>query len=324
MVEKLAAGIDLGGTNTAVALVNSKGVIVRSRRTKTNAGRPADAVCDEIGEIVHALIRDCGVTRDDIVGLGIGAPGPLSHRDGIIYQSANLDGWKNIRLRRAMLERTGLPTILDNDANAAAYGEFWVGAGRATRDMVALTLGTGIGAGVIIDGQIVRGHFENAAELGHMIVEPNGRPCSCGQRGCLEQYASAGNLARYCQERMAGGESSSLKTVLDQGTELTSRHIADAARDGDPFALEAWDKACHYIALGCVNVQHAFNPERIVLAGGMTKSGDFLLSRVVRHFKGMYWQLLDDVPELAISVLGDDAGVIGAAGLAWAAREDGV
>ena len=322
MAEKLAVGIDLGGTNVCAALVNQSGVIVHVERMPTEPQRGPDVVCDAIAGMVKRLIQARGVTRDDVIGLGVGAPGPLSHRDGVIYNAGNLPGWVNVRLRRALLERTGLPTSLENDANAAAYGEYWAGAGRGVREMVAFTLGTGIGAGVISDGVLLRGHFENAAELGHTIVAAGGLRCSCGQCGCLEQYASAANLARRARERLAAVKTPSVLANIAP-EELTARQIANAAHDGDEFALRVWDEACYYIAIGCVNAQHAFNPARIVLAGGMSKAGDFLLARVKKHFKSQYWNLHDDVPDISISVLGDDAGVIGAAGLAWAARDDG-
>lgn len=321
MNDKLAVGIDLGGTNVRAALVNNKGVIVHTERMAADAKRGPSVVCDDIAAMVHRLISERGITRDDVIGLGIGAPGPLSHRDGVIHNAANLPGWVNVRLRRAMLERTGLPTNLENDANAAAYGEFWAGAGRGVREMVAFTLGTGIGSGVISEGTLVRGHFENAAELGHLIVQPGGLKCTCGQLGCLEQYASAGNIARRAREKLADGAESVLKDVSDD--ELNTAAIATAAQDGDEFALQVWDEACYFLAIGCVNAQHAFNPARIVLAGGMSKAGDFLLSRVKKHFKALYWNLHNDVPDISVSVLGDDAGVIGAAGLAWAARGNG-
>ena len=324
MTDKLAIGLDLGGTNITAALVAATGEIVKLLNRRTHASRGPEPVIQDMVEMVAQLIASRGITRDDIVGLGVGAPGPLSHRDGIIYSAANLPGWKNVRIQRGLLERTGLPTVLDNDANAAAFAEYWVGAGKGTREMVTLTLGTGIGSGVILNGEILRGHFENAAELGHLIVRAGGRPCSCGQRGCLEQYASPGNLAKHCIEQLRQGEASSLADVLERDGTFGARAIAEAAQAGDELALRLWDEACHYIAIGCVNIQHAFNPQLLVLAGGMTKAGDFLLARVQRQVKELCWNLLDDAPAITISVLGNDAGVIGAAGLAWAARDDSV
>jgi glucokinase len=321
MSDKLAVGIDLGGTNCSAALVRDNGEIVKHVRRTSDPARGPEVVLESLAEMVHELIQQQDISRDDIVGLGIGSPGPLSHRDGIVFRSANLPGWENVRVRRGLLERTGLPTILDNDANAAALAEYWVGAGKGVRQLVVLTLGTGIGSGVIINGEILRGYFENAAELGHTIVAARGRPCSCGQCGCLEQYAAPGGLARHCIERLRAGEQSSLAEVLKTEGGFGSRAIAEAAQQGDRLAQELWDEACFYLAVGCVNIQHAFNPQMLVLAGGMTKAGDFLLSRVREHFERMHWQLHNDAPEITISTLGNDAGVIGAAGLAWQARE---
>jgi glucokinase len=160
--------------------------------------------------------------------------------------------------------------------------------------------------------------------LGHLIVHARGRPCTCGQRGCLEQYASAANLTRHCVELIREGRESSLSAILEKGGELGAKEVVEAAKEGDPLAAEVWDEACYFLAIGCINVQHSFNPQMLVLSGGMSKAGDFLLSRVRRYAREHGWKLCDDQPEISISVLGDDAGVLGAAGIAWAARNSGV
>jgi glucokinase len=321
MAEKLAVGIDLGGTNITAALVSGDGTIQRHEGIRTHAERGAGPVIDDMAALVKRLCASVRTTADAIVGLGVGAPGPLSPREGIIYQMANLPGWRNIRLRQELSEKTGLPAELDNDANAAGLGEFWAGAGRGTRHLVVLTLGTGIGSGVIVEGEVLRGHFENAAELGHMIVSVDGRQCPCGQRGCLEQYASAGNVAAHCVAALRAGERSSLTSRLERGDRIDAQAIAEAAHAGDAFAERIWDDACRHLAVGCVNIQHAFNPEMVVFAGGMSAAGDALLSRVRAHFNALTWKLAKDGPTIAISTLGDKAGVIGAARLAWLAHE---
>ncbi len=324
MGDKVAAGLDLGGTNVRAAFVAADGKIIKDVSRRTQPERGPGPVIEDMAEMLEQLINDLDISRDDIIGLGVGAPGPLSHRDGIIYKSANLPGWQNVRIRRGLLERTGLPTVLDNDANTAAFAEFWVGAGKGVREMVCLTLGTGIGSGVIIGGEVLRGHFENAAELGHMIVHADGRQCSCGQRGCLELYASASNLAKYCMEEVQAGADSSLAELLERNDTFTAQDVCEAAKAGDELAVKYWDQACRYLAIGVINAQHSFNPQLLVLAGGMTKAGDFLLSRVKRHAREQAWKLFDDAPDITISVLGNDAGVIGAAGIAWAARDSGL
>ncbi|GJM26391.1 MAG: glucokinase [Phycisphaerae bacterium] len=323
MTRQLAVGIDLGGTNIVTALIADDGDIIGIVTRRTDAGRGAERVVGEMADTVNDLIAQNSVSPDDVVGLGIGTPGPLRLSKGFIHRSANLPGWENVPIRQWLQDKTELPVQLENDANAAAYAEHWVGAGKGAGDLVTLTLGTGIGAGAIIDGEILRGHFENAAEFGHTIVELDGRPCSCGQRGCLEQYASPGNIAKYAIEQIRKGSKSSLGPVLKANGAFDSQAIAEAAQAGDALADTIWDEACRYIALACVNIQHTVNPEILVLAGGMSKSGDFLLGRVRRHFTAQTWKIFEDKPRIVLSNLGGNAGVIGAAGLAWKAHRSG-
>ena len=321
--EKLIVGVDLGGTNLKCGLVNEEGRVLHRAALPSLPARGAEPVLADMAALIEAAIKSVGASHDEVIGVGIGAPGPLSHRDGVIYKAANLPGWENVRVRRGIIERVGLPATLENDANAAAFGEFWVGAARGVCNTVALTLGTGVGAGVILEGELLRGHFENAAELGHMIVQPNGLACSCGQSGCLEQYASPGGISRRAGDEIAAGAKSSLADELTRRPSLSGKLVAEAAQAGDALAKRLWDEACRYLAIGCINVQHAFNPERIVLAGGMSRSGDALLDPLRKHVAALKWQLYDDVPDIVIGGLGDDAGVIGAAGCAFKCYKDG-
>jgi glucokinase len=212
---------------------------------------------------------------------------------------------------------------LENDANAAAFGEYWAGAGKGVSDLVMFTLGTGVGGGVIVDGRLLRGFFENGAELGHIIVQPRGRRCSCNQLGCLEAYSSAYFLARVAEEMIQAGEPSSLKAKVDAGQILMAEDIVAAAKAGDALATKVWDQACYYLGLAIVNMEHMTNPERVVLAGGLIAAGDFLLERVRKHAQDLTWNLLDDLPAVLFATLGNDAGFIGAAGCAWDAHRTG-
>jgi len=302
-------------------MVDPNGHVAYDRAYASHVNRGPYPVIDDMAAWIEEAIGVVGAGRDGVVGVGIGSPGPLSARQGVVYKAANLPGWVDVPLRRAMRERTGLPVVIDNDGNLAAYGEYWAGAGRGSDDMVMLTLGTGVGAGVVIDGEILHGHFENAAELGHMIVVPNGRICSCGQRGCLEQYASASNVGKRLQEAVREGACSVLAGPVEMGVDVGSKEVARAAQDGDDLAAQIWDEACYFLAVACVNIQHGFNPERIVMAGGMSKAGAFLTDFVRNHFELLTWQLCNDVPDIRIAILGDDAGVIGAAGWAWKAEQ---
>jgi glucokinase len=181
------------------------------------------------------------------------------------------------------------------------------------------TLGTGVGGGVITEGRLLRGYFENGAELGHMLVQPGGRRCSCGQPGCLEAYSSAYFLARRAEEFIAEGRKSTLKKYMAGGQIIMAEHVVAEAKAGDELAQQVWNEACYYLAVACVTMQHVVNPQRVVMAGGLIAAGDFLLAPIRKYFSELTWKLLDDYPEIIFATLGNDAGFIGAAGCAWQA-----
>ncbi len=309
-------GIDLGGTNIKAGVVDPAGKLVRRTSIATEADRGFEHVFARLVRLVEDLLSQAGLTSTDVCAIGFGTPGPMSHEKGVIYAAPNLPGWDNIPLRDRFAEATGLPVALDNDANAAAFGEFTAGAGRGTRDMVMLTLGTGIGGGIILDGRLLRGTFDNAAEIGHTIAVPGGRPCPCGQRGCLERYSSANAVAERLIEAIEAGETSSLDPAARTGPRPTSADVARAAREGDALAARIWDEMCLHLAIGCVNIQHMVNPETIVLGGGMIRAGEQLLAPVRAHFRKQVWPVPQDYPRIELATLGDDAGIIGAAALA--------
>ncbi len=323
MAQRYCVGVDLGGTNIKAGLLD-EGANVKSKfSVPTEIERGTEQVIDNIVAAAERAVTEAGVDRREVVGIGIGSPGPLSHRRGLIINPGNLPCLKNVPIRDIVHQRTGIHTTLENDANAAAWGEYWAGAGAGVSDLVMFTLGTGVGGGVIVDGRMLRGSFENGAELGHMIVQPGGRRCSCAQHGCVEAYSSAYFLARRAEELIADGRSSSLKTRVDAGEMLLAEHIVDAAKSGDTLAAEVWDDACRYLAIATVTMQHITNPQRVVLAGGLIAAGDFLLEPIRRHFQKLTWNLLNDFPDIRFAILGNDAGFIGAAGCAWEASRTG-
>ncbi len=320
---KYCVGIDLGGTNLKAGLVDGDGKVLSKFSVPAGIEKGTEHVVSTIAGAVERAIRDGGARTEDVVGVGIGSPGPMSHRRGLVINPGNLPCMKNVPLRDEITKRTGLRSTLENDANAAAWGEYWAGAGKGVRDMVMFTLGTGVGGGVIHNGNLLRGHFENGGELGHIIVQPGGRQCSCKQYGCVEAYSSASNLAARMAEEIRAGKPSSLKAMLDRGEEIRAEHVERAALAGDKLAEMIWDDACRYLGIACVIMQHTTNPERIVFAGGMINAGQPLLDRIRGHFRKQTWVLLDDFPEIMFATLGDDAGMIGAAGCAWHAHETG-
>ena len=323
MVDAYFVGVDLGGTNIKAGLTDEQGKVLGQFSVPSEVDRGREVVVGNIVTAAERAISETGVERSSVLGIGIGSPGPLSHRRGQIINPANLPCLRETPIRQIVTERTGIQTTLENDANAAAWGEFWAGAGKGVNDFLMFTLGTGVGGGMVVDGQMLRGFFENGAELGHIIVEPRGRKCTCGQLGCVEAYSSAYNLARRAEEMIADGADSVLKQRVEAGQMLMAEHIVAAAQEGDAVAERAWDEACYYLGVAIVNMQHVSNPERVVLAGGLIAAGDFLLDRVRRHAKALTWHLLDDLAEIRFATLGNDAGFIGAAGCAWEAHRTG-
>ncbi len=318
MARDHVVGVDLGGTNIKLGIITTTGQVVRKISVPTEGQGGPDHVIKRMCDATLDLIAQAGVDKDRVAAVGIGAPGSMSHTDGMILTPPNLPGWKNVPLRDRIAEGTGIPANLENDANAAAYGEFWIGGGKGTTDMVFFTLGTGIGGGIIIGGQLVRGSFDNGGELGHMIVQPGGRLCGCGQRGCIEAYASANFTAVRAVEGIRSGEASSLKERLDQNLPVETPHVIEAAYAGDAYAARIWDETCQLLAIACINVQHFSNPQKILFGGGMIGAGDRLLEPVRKYFLELTWKAAEDYPSIDFATLGNDAGFIGAAGLALA------
>lgn len=309
-------GVDLGGTNIKGGVCSEDGTLLVKHSIATEADRGVEHVLRRIVALVDELLVRARLSRSDLIGVGIGAPGPLSHARGLIYSAPNLPGWVNVPLRDRLGELLGRPIDVENDANSAAYGEYTAGAGRDVRNMVMLTLGTGIGGGVVLEGKLWRGHHDNAGEIGHMIMVPNGRPCPCGQRGCLERYASANAVMERLCEAVRNGERSVLRSKVEAGRPFDARDVLAARADGDTLATRIWDETCHYLALCAVSLQHVLNPELIVLAGGLINAGDELLRPTRAHFERESWKIAPDRPRIALAALGTDAGTIGAAALA--------
>jgi len=319
-MSKWCIGIDLGGTYTKFVLVDEQQRPSESMQLPTPLDRGHVGVVEQMVAGSRRLMEAGGLSDGDVVGVGIGSPGPINIAKGLVMATPNLPGLDNCPLRDLVADALGFPAVLENDANAAAYGEYIAGAGKGGGDMVMLTLGTGIGGGVVLDGRILHGSHDAGAELGHIILVPGGELCGCGQRGCLEQYASATFLARRTTRRLLAEDvHSSLRKVLDEKGEIDARDINEARRAGDELAAQMWDEAIRYLAQGCVDLCRIFDPDRIVLSGGMTNAGDDLMRPLRRHFQALDWKLMPTPTELAIASLGTDAGSIGAAGVAWQA-----
>ena len=311
-------GVDLGGTFIKFGLLDDGGRATETFQLATPVERGADAVVAQMIAGAKQAIERREIADENVLAVGIGAPGPLDIDNGAVLAMPNIPGMDGLPLRDSVAGALGKPGFLANDANAAAMGEFLCGAGRGTRNMVMLTLGTGVGSGIIIEGELLLGAHKIGGEFGHMIVQPGGELCGCGQRGCLERYCSATYMALRAEKQIyEGGRESSLAAVLAEKRSLDARDINDARKAGDALAAEVWDRAAYYIGLACVNICRILDPQQVVLTGGMAKAGDDLLTPVREHFLRMNWVLTEPRMEIVPATLGGDAGTIGAAGVAW-------
>lgn len=309
-------GIDLGGTNIKAGVVDDTGRPLSSVSRPTQAEQGPQVGLDNLVDAGRRAVAESGIGWDRIAGVGLGSPGTMDIHQGILLDPPNLPGWVNWPIRDKLADRLGHRTVLQNDANAAAYGEFWVGAGRAASSMVLFTLGTGIGGGIVENGRIIEGRHSHGAELGHIIIQmENGRRCSCGQFGHLEGYASATALVKRAQEALDAGEPSTLADHLRAGT-LTARAIDEAADRGDALARRLMHETARYLAVGAVCLMHTINPDIVLFGGGMIASGPRLLEEIRAHVAQIAFPVPARLTRIDYASLGGDAGFIGAAGCA--------
>jgi glucokinase len=320
----LYAGVDLGGTNIKAALVDDLGRLVAFHTEKTHADRGPEDAAARMGEAVHALARQAGVATADIAAVGLGSPGPLDLAAGTIVRAGNLVGWDNFPLRDRVAAHCGLSVTFANDANAAAYGEFWVGSGRAYDSLVLLTLGTGVGGGIIVGDTNIEGAHSHGSECGHMIVDPSpeARMCPCGHAVHLEAYCSAKSLVARAEEAIAAGASGSLAAAAAAGERLTPILVGREAEAGDPLATELVMETARWLGIGIVSLMHAIDPEAVIIGGAMTFGGErapvgrAFLERIRAEVHRRTFPTLIEKTRIGYAILGGDAGSIGAAGLA--------
>ena len=305
-------GIDIGGTNVVVGTVAEDGSDITGVVSEpTFPEQGPDAVVERIVRLAKASIaKSPGKT---VTGVGIGAPGPLDTKRGLVLLTPNL-GWTNMPLRDRLSKGLGLPAALDNDANCAIYGEWWQGAARGAKHVVGLTIGTGIGGGIVLDGAIYHGASDIAGEIGHMTVDINGRRCKCGNYGCLEAYASGPAIAARAVEGIEAGAETSLPTYVGGDlAKITAQVVYEAANDGDAFALEVVRDTAKFLGAGVANIINIFNPEVVVICGGVTLAGDRLFVPLGAEVKRRAFKPAVDVCRILPGTLPGTAGVYGAA-----------
>ncbi len=318
------AGIDLGGTNIKIGVVDDLGRPLSWLSIPTEIIKGPEDAARRMGAAVHRAIRDAGLEPTAIARVGLGSPGGMDIPLGMLTTVINLTGWDDFPIRDRVSRHCGLPVTFENDANAAAYGEHWVGSGRDFPSMVLLTLGTGIGCGIIIGDMVIQGAHSHGGEAGHVIVDPreDARMCGCGWRGHLEAYASATAVVKRTRETLDAGRSSSLSKRLAEGAELTPKLIAEEANRGDELSLEIIFETARYLGIGVVDVMHVVDPGVVLFGGAMTFGGreSELGRRFLARIRQEVQRLARPIPakETAIdfATLGGDAGFIGAAGVA--------
>ena len=311
-------GIDLGGTNIAAGLVNEEYRILYKGSVPTNADRPAAEIVDDMAALCQKLCADAGIALADVDAIGIASPGAVDHDAGVVTYANNLP-FTNLPICAMLAERTGVSNIhTENDANAAAWGEAVAGAARGTTNSVMITLGTGVGGGIIIDGKVYSGFNYAGGELGHMVIEKDGVPCSCGRRGCWEAYSSATALIRMTREKMEECKQTGRETLLfalaEQKGKVSGKTAFDAMRAGDEAGREVVDTYLGYLATGLANMINIFRPEIISIGGGVANERENLLRPLIPLVGAeQYGGDLSNDTRIVIAELGNDTGIIGAA-----------
>jgi glucokinase len=313
---RFVLGIDIGGTNLVVGSVSEDGSVLHAMQSEpTHAEAGATAVLDRLVALAERVIAQTRreIPGASIIGVGIGAPGPLDTKSGVVLLTPNL-GWVNMPLRQIIRDRLGLPAMLDNDANCAVLGEWWVGAARGARHAIGITIGTGIGGGLVLDGKLYHGASDVAGEIGHATIDIEGRRCKCGNYGCLEAYASGPNIAVRAVEELVAGASSSLPGMVGGDlSKITAQTVYEAAHQGDELALEVVNDTAKFLGTGIANLLNVFNPEVVVVCGGVTLAGDHLFVPLRREVARRAFKPAVQACRIVPGELINSAGVYGAA-----------
>ncbi|WNB93546.1 ROK family glucokinase [Bacillus sp. NEB1478] len=313
---KWLVGVDLGGTTIKIAFITMDGHIVEKWEIPTNIENDGKSIVKDIAESIKNQLELLSETKEKLAAIGMGAPGFIDMKTGFIYHAVNI-GWRDYPLKEELEKETGLTVIIDNDANIAAIGEMWRGAGDGEGNLLMVTLGTGVGGGIIVNGHIMHGTNGMAGEIGHITSIPEGgASCNCGKTGCIETIASATGIARIAKEKAQSDKSSALYKILSDTGELIAKDVAEAAENGDNAAIETLDEVSFHLGLVIANLSNSINPGKIVIGGGVSKAGDILMSRLEKQFRRFALPRVAEGAELKVATLGNDAGIIGGAWLA--------
>ena len=312
-MEKVVAGIDIGGTNISIAVAETGGEVVSKCKLPTQSSLGPFSALNRMSEALEKMLTG---EPSNLEAIGVGSPSPIDIRRGLIMSPSSLLEWSEFPIVDLLNDRFGVPVKLENDANAAAVGECIYGAGRGHKNIFYLTVSTGIGGGLIINGELYHGVSTAAGEIGHTIIQPDGVLCNCGLRGCLETICSGVHIARRARERLENGEASILSGMVSDINSITARTVVEAVRKGDPLATAIWDETCHFLAIGIANVITLFAPEIVIVGGGVAAAGDLLFGQLrerVPHFVSM---VPADKINIVPAQLGTESGLYGAVAIA--------
>lgn len=313
---KYIIGIDLGGTNIKAGIVKAEnGNVLCSKSIKTLSERGFEDTFDRISNLVDELLEKENIKKDEVEGIGMGIPGPVMKQQ-IVGFFANFPWEKDLNVAEELSKRTGLPVLVDNDVNIITIGEAWQGAAKGYKNVLGVALGTGVGGGILIDGKLLGGVKGAGAEIGHIIIEKDGKLCGCGHKGCLEAYCSATAVIREAADRLAINKKNKIWEAIEGDiSRLEAKHVFDAAKDGDAFAKDIVDYIIKHLALGIGNILNVINPQVVVVGGGVALAGDILFGPLKDEVAKTALSICMEDLEIVPAILGNDAGVVGAAAL---------
>ncbi len=316
MADKII-GIDIGGTKISVVIAESNGNILKKETFPTEGAKPPKGTLDRLKRTIHSIMRNLSLNNKDIKGIGIGCVGPLDPKSGIVISPPNLPAWRNVHIKDEFSSEFSLPIIMDNDANAAALGEKFFGAGKNVRNLFYYTVSTGIGGGLVIDGKIYQGASFDAGEVGHATILPDGPMCEyCKKRGCLEILSSGTAIARIAKELVSKDKDSLILKLADNDiNKITSQVVIEAVKKADKTACVIWNDAVRYLGISVANIIQTFNPEMIVIGGGVSKAGDLLFKPLRKTAREYSWQRGYEACSIVPAQLGDNVGDLGAVSL---------
>jgi len=309
MVE-IIIGIDIGGTAVKIGFLNQQGDIIHKWEIETNTEEQGKYIIDYIWSSVSNTLSQFQISK--ILGIGIGAPGFVDKETGIVREAVNI-GWKNFELGRKLADLSGLPVFVENDVNLVALGENWLGAGRNAKDLIAITLGTGVGGGIIANGQILTGINGTAGEIGHIIADPTGYSCNCGRIGCLDTIASATGIVKQAMEKIVDNPGCKLDSTYQKNGGIIAKDVFDLAKEGDIICKSIINRTADILGFMIANAAMIINPSKIIIGGGVAKSGKQLLTPVTEAFEKYSLRDISKQCKVEIAKLGNDAGIIGAA-----------